>query len=166
MRDAGEFEDLDDQAVGASVSITAALQDVTGRGDGNALIGICHRSLNIDVLKQAERTEVRGEVFPPWAVYAVVGMLSIAACIVFFLRACWLTDNGGGCGPSSSQPTRRSWTRLKPTRPPSVVSWRSSVTRTFLTSSAESSSNIFRNEAGCEYLTPSTKCSSSGRSSS
>ena len=94
LRDEGEFEDLDDDAgaVAASVSITTALQDVTRRGDRNALIGIYQKSLNIHVSKQAETTARRGEVFPPWAVYAVVGMLSIAACIFFFVFACWLTS--------------------------------------------------------------------------
>ena len=94
LRDEGEFEDLDAQAgaVAASVSLTAALQDVTRRGDRNALISIYQRSLNIYVSKQAATTARRAEVFPPWAVYAVVGMLSIAACIFFFVFACWLTS--------------------------------------------------------------------------
>ena len=94
LRDEGEFEDLGEEAgaVAASVSLTAALQDVTRRGDRNALIGIYQRSLNIYVSKQAETTARRGEVFPPWAVYAVVGMLSIAPCNFFFVFACWLTS--------------------------------------------------------------------------
>lgn len=86
LRGEGEFE------TAASVSITAALQEVTSRGDRNAFIGIYQQSLNICVSKQAKSTARGGEVFPPWAVNAVVGLLSFAVSVSFFVCACWWTS--------------------------------------------------------------------------
>ena len=77
-RGQGEFEGLDEEAaaIAASVSITTALQEVTDRGDRNALIATYQKILNIYVVaEQPQRTARRGDHFPPWAVHSLVVML-------------------------------------------------------------------------------------------
>lgn len=93
MRGEGEYENVCDEAGAVVVSVrkTTALQDVTDRGDRHDLIGINQRSLNIDDSYRAESTARRGEVFPPWAIYTSVGILSFTVSLLFFMFVCLLS---------------------------------------------------------------------------
>lgn len=89
-----EFADLDegDSAVLASKRISAALEEVTDRGDRHALVVTYQKSLNIYVAETARGTARRGEVFPRWAIQAVLGMLSGSLCLTLSVFLFWLTS--------------------------------------------------------------------------
>lgn len=74
------------------MSLTTAFEEVTDRGDRNALITIYQKSLGINLSKEAQTSVPGGDIFPLWAVHAVVGILSGTACLVFFVSAYWLTS--------------------------------------------------------------------------
>ena len=93
-RNDGEFAALGEEAgaVAAAKSITTALQEITDRGDRQALIVLYQKSLNIHTEDPTERAPSRGEPFPTWAVHAVVGMLSFTLCLAL-VRLCLLVDS-------------------------------------------------------------------------
>lgn len=89
----GEFEDLDEEAgaVAVSVSITKVLQQVTDRGNREALIVAYRKSLNIYV-EPTQKTTLSVELFPTWAVHTVVGILSGTVGLALSVFVCWLTS--------------------------------------------------------------------------
>ena len=94
LKDEDGFGDLDDDdgAIVASMRLTSALQQVTDRWDRDALIATYQKSLNIFVEKPTQRTARTSEVFPSWAVHAVVSMLGGSLCLALTVSACWLTS--------------------------------------------------------------------------
>ena len=94
LKDEDVFGDLDDDegAIVASMRMTTALQEVTDRWDRDRLIATYQKSLNIFVEKPTQRTARTSEVFPSWAVHAVVGMLGGSLCLAVTVSVCWLTS--------------------------------------------------------------------------
>ena len=94
LKDEDGFGDLDDDdaAIVASMRLTTAIQEVTDRWDRDALIATYQKSLNIFVEKPTQRTARTSEVFPSWAVHAVVGMLGGWLCLALTVSVCWLTS--------------------------------------------------------------------------
>ena len=88
----GQFEDLDEDAnaIAASISMTTALQQVTGLGDRYALIVTYQKSLNIHVAELTQKERHRSELFPLWAIHAVAGILSGTVILGFSIFVCWL----------------------------------------------------------------------------
>ena len=93
-RGTGDFEGLDDEAgaILAAALITTAFQRIIDRGDRESLLATFQKSLNIFVAAPAETPAREVEVFPVWAVHAVVGILSGTVCLAVSVFVCWLTS--------------------------------------------------------------------------
>ena len=93
-RGTGDFEHLGDEggALLASARITTALQQIIDRGDRESLLATYQKSLNIFVAAPAETPAREVELFPVWAVHAVVGILSGTVCLAVSVFVCWLTS--------------------------------------------------------------------------
>ena len=94
MLELGDFAGLDEEesAVLASRRLSDALEEVTNRWDRTALVAAYQKSLNVYVAETASSTARRGEVFPPWAVHAVAGMLSGSLCLTSCVFLFWLAS--------------------------------------------------------------------------
>ena len=89
-----EFQDLDEDAAAllASRRLTAALEEVTDRGDRNELIVTYQKSLNIFDAEPTQKALRRTEVLPTWAIHAIVGLLSGSLFLALFIFVFWLTS--------------------------------------------------------------------------
>ena len=90
-RNEPEYQDLDQNASSVLVSalLAAQMEEVTDSGDRQALVVAYQKSLQIYQAEPIPNKAAQGDLFPSWAIYSIVGILSFPVCSGCLFGLCW-----------------------------------------------------------------------------